>query len=381
MIRFFEENWRNLLLSAGVLSAAIAASLVAYSIVFWLLRRLGRRPKAAVLDQSLIRHGQGPSRWIFPLLAALVVLPGLPLPPTLMSALEHVTGLGLIAAIAWLVILVVDVTSDVLAGRYRIDIADNLVARRIHTQFQMLRRIVFVLVAIVTLSIMLMTFPAIKHIGVSLLASAGLATLVVGMAMKETLSNLIAGVQIAFAQPFRLEDAVVVEGEWGWIEEIGTMYIVVRIWDLRRLIVPLSYFLDHPFQNWTRTSAQLLANTLLYADYTVPMEELRKELRRICEATQLWKGEVCVLQASDATEHTVQLRALMDARNSSDAWDLRCLVRERLLEYLQKNHPESLPRLRGELQSVSEQATRPPESDLRARSHSRVRMKATTGQV
>jgi small-conductance mechanosensitive channel len=291
MIRFFEENWRNLLLSAGVLSAAIAASLVAYSIVFWLLRRLGRRPKAAVLDQSLIRHGQGSSRWIFPLLAALVVLPGLPLPPTLMSALEHVTGLGLIAAIAWLVILFVDVTSDVLAGRYRIDIADNLVARRIHTQFQMLRRIVFVLVAIVTLSIMLMTFPAIKHIGVSLLASAGLATLVVGMAMKETLSNLIAGVQIAFAQPFRLEDAVVVEGEWGWIEEIGTMYIVVRIWDLRRLIVPLSYFLDHPFQNWTRTSAQLLANTLLYADYTVPMEELRKELRRICEATQLGKGK------------------------------------------------------------------------------------------
>jgi len=268
----------------------------------------------------------------------------------LMSALEHITGLGLIAATAWLVTLFVDITSDVLAGRYRLDIADNLVARRVHTQFQMLRRIVLVLVAVVTLSIMLMTFPAIKHIGVSLLASAGLATLVVGMAMKDTLSNLIAGVQIAFAQPFRLEDAVVVEGEWGWIEEIGTMYIVIRIWDLRRLIVPLSYFLNHPFQNWTRTSAHLLANALLYADYTVPIEELRKELRRICEATPLWKGQVCVLQASDCTEHTVQLRALMDARNSSDAWDLRCLVREKLVEYLQKNHPESLPRFRGELQ-------------------------------
>jgi small-conductance mechanosensitive channel len=380
MIHFFDGNWRNLLISAALLSAAIAISLVAHSIVFWLLRGFAGR-KAPVLDQSLIRHGQRPSRLVFPLLAALAVLPGLPLPPTLMSALEHITGLGLIAAIAWLVTLFVDVTSDVLAERYRIDVADNLLARRIHTQFEMLRRIVFVLVAILTLSLMLMTFPAIKHIGLSLLASAGLATLVVGMAMKETLSNLIAGVQIAFAQPFRLEDAVVVEGEWGWIEEIGTMYVVVRIWDLRRLIVPLSYFLDHPFQNWTRTSAQLLANTLLYADYTVPMEELRKELRRICEATPLWKGEVCVLQASDATEHTVQLRALMDARNSSDAWDLRCLVRERLLEYLQKNHPESLPRLRGELQSVSEQATRPPESDLRARSHSRVRMKATTDQV
>jgi small-conductance mechanosensitive channel len=369
MIDFFEGNWHNLLLSAAWLGAAIGLSLLVHSIVFWLLRQFARR-KAGVLDQSLIRHGQGPSRWIFPLLAALVVLPGLPLPPILMSALEHITGLGLIAAIAWLVTLFVDITSDVIAGRYRIDIADNLVARRVHTQFQMLRRIIFVLVATVTLSIMLMTFPAIKHIGVSLLASAGLATLAVGMAMKETLSNLIAGVQIAFAQPFRLEDAVVVEGEWGWIEEIGAMYIVVRIWDLRRLIVPLSYFLNHPFQNWTRTSAQLLANTLVYADYTVPMEELRKELRRICEATPLWKGEVCVLQASDATEHTVQLRALMDARNSSDAWDLRCLVREKLVEYLQKNHPESLPRYRGELQGISERANEPPESDSQATSRS-----------
>src|SRR5580700_609246 len=181
MVHFFEGNWRNLVLSAVLLSAAIAISLAAYSIVFWLLRRLAHS-KAAVLDQSLIRHGQGPSRWIFPLLAALAVLPGLPLPPILMSALEHITGLGLIAAIAWLVTLFVDVTSDMLAGRYRIDIADNLIARRIHTQFQMLRRIVFVLVAVVTLAIMLMTFPAIRHIGVSLLASAGLATLVVGMA-------------------------------------------------------------------------------------------------------------------------------------------------------------------------------------------------------
>jgi hypothetical protein len=285
-----------------------------------------------------------------------------------MSALEHITGLGLIAAVAWLVTLLIDVTSDVLTGRYRIDTADNLVARRIQTQFQMLRRIVFVLVAIVTLAIMLMTFPAIKHIGVSLLASAGLATLVVGMAMKGALSNIIAGVQIAFTQPFRLEDAVVVEGEWGWIEEIGTMYVVVRIWDLRRLVLPLSYFLDHPFQNWTRTSAQLLANTLLYADYSVPMDELRKELRRICEATPPWKGEVCILQASDATEHTVQLRGLMDARNSSDAWDLRCLVREKLIEYLRQNHPESLPRFRGELQGISGQASQPVESSAQTMS-------------
>jgi small-conductance mechanosensitive channel len=282
----------------------------------------------------------------------LTVLPSLSFLPIVMSFLEHVTGIGLIAAIAWFVLLLIDVISDLLGERYRIDVADNLVARRVHTQFQMLRRILMVLVAIVTLSIMLMTFPEIRQVGVSLLASAGLATLVVGMAMKGTLSNLIAGLQIAFTQPFRLEDVVVIEGEWGWIEEIGTMYVVVRIWDLRRLVLPLSYFLDHPFQNWTHSSSQILGNTIFYADYTVPVEELRTELRRICESTKLWRGEVCALQVTDATERTVQLRALMDANNSSDAWDLRCLVRERLIEYLQKNHPESLPRLRGEVTGV-----------------------------
>jgi small-conductance mechanosensitive channel len=366
MIEFFARNWHNLLLSAILLVAAIAVSLVVHLIAFWMLRRLAAR-KSTLLDQSLIAHGQGPTRWIFPLLAVLAVLPGLPLPPTLMAALQHIAGLGLIAAVAWLATLLIDVTSDVIAGHYRIDVADNLVARRIRTQFQMLRRIVGVLVVTITLSIMLMTFPAIKHIGMSLLASAGLATLVVGIAMKGTLANLVAGVQIAFAQPFRLEDAVVVEGEWGWIEEIGAMYVVVRLWDLRRLVVPLSYFLEHSFQNWTHTSAHLLANTLIYADYSVPVDELRQQLRRICESTPLWRGQVCILQTTDATEHTVQLRALMDARNSSDAWDLRCLVREGLIEYLKQNHPESLPRYRGEWEhSGSRQRSQPAEVNSQA---------------
>jgi small-conductance mechanosensitive channel len=364
MIQFFHQDWHALLWSAGILAVAIAGGLVARAVLIWALRRITRR-RGALLGQSLVRHGAGPAQWIFPLLAVLAVLPGLPLPGSLKSALEHITGLGLIASVAWLAVLLVQVTSDVLAGRYRLDVEDNLTARRIQTQFQMLHRIAIILVVIVTLAIMLMTFPAIKHIGVSILASAGLASLVVGMAMKDTLSNLIAGVQIAFTQPFRIEDAVVVEGEWGWIEEIGTMYVVVRIWDLRRLVLPLSYFLDHPFQNWTRTNADLLANVIFYTDYTVPMDELRAELRRICESTQLWRGQVCALQATDASEQTVQLRALMDARNSSDAWDLRCLVREKLIGFLQKNYPESLPRVRGEFRASGVEALRPEGGSAR----------------
>lgn len=367
MLQFFLKNWHGLLWSAVILAVAIVFALIVHWIVFWLLRRLARR-KGAYLDQSLAKRGQRPARWIFPLLAILIVLPGLPLPEELMSALEHITGIALIAAVAWLIILASEIMSDVLAGRYRVDVADNLLARRIQTQFSMLHRVVVVLVSLVALSIMLMTFPAIKHIGMSLLASAGLAGLVVGLAMKGTLSNLIAGVQIAFAQPFRLEDAVVVEGQWGWIEEIGTMYVVVRIWDLRRLVLPLSYFLDHPFENWTRTSAELLAHCFLYVDYTVPVEEVRRELRRILESTPLWAGKVCVLQISDFFQTTAQLRALMDARNSSDAWDLRCYVREKLIDYIRKNYLESLPRYRAEFDGKSDEGGPANPHDARAMS-------------
>jgi small-conductance mechanosensitive channel len=352
MIEFFVGNWHDLLLSAGFLGGAIVVALMAHAVVFWLLHRWAARENA-FLGQSLVRRGESPTRWILPLLAILAILPGLPLPARLLTASEHIAGLALIAAVAWLSILSVDIVSDVVSGRYRIDVADNLLARRVQTQLKMLHSIVIALVVIVTLAIMLMTFPAIKHIGVSLLASAGLATLVVGMAMKGTLSNMIAGIQIALSQPFRIEDAVVVEGEWGWIEEIGTMYVVVRIWDLRRLVLPLSYFLDHPFQNWTRTNAELLANCYVYVDYTVPVEALRAELRKICESTKLWLGKVCVLQVTDLDQSTVQLRALMDARNSSDAWDLRCLVREKLIDFIQKSYPGSLPHYRGDFRSAS----------------------------
>ncbi|MGH9731504.1 MAG: mechanosensitive ion channel family protein [Candidatus Acidiferrales bacterium] len=343
-------DWRRDLWTAGILAGAIVIALIAHFILFFILKRLASR-KGDVVVKSLVRHSQGPSLWILPLLALLVALPTVPLPQRLSTILEHIVGLGLIASIAWLVILFSQIVSDILAARYRLDVPDNLTARRIQTQFQMIHRIVVVLVVIVTLSVMLMTIPAIKHIGVSLLASAGLAGLVVGMAMKPTLSSLIAGIQIALTQPIRLEDVVIVQDEWGWIEEIGTTYVVVRIWDLRRLIVPLSYFIEQPFQNWTRTSANLLGYVYLNVDYTVPIEDVRKELRRICESTKLWQGNVCELQASDSTEHTVQLRALVDARNSDDAWNLKCLLRERLIQFLQEKYPGSLPRTRGELRA------------------------------
>lgn len=365
LIQFVENSWRSLLWSAGILAAAIGVALLVRLLVLRALRRLTQR-KGTVLGQSLVTRGRRPSLWVLPLVAVLAILPGLSLPPALMSALEHITGIGLIGAVAWFCILLADVTSDILASRYRVDVADNLTARRIQTQFQMLHHIVVVLVSVVAVSIMLMTFPAIKHIGVSILASAGLASLVVGMAMKGTLTNLIAGVQIAFAQPFRMGDVVVIEGEWGWIEEIGTMYVVVRIWDLRRLVVPLSYFLENSFQNWTRSSSELLAYTFLYTDYTVPVDAVRGELRAICESTPLWGGKVCGVQVSDSDRYTMQLRALMDARDSGEAWDLRCLVREKLITFLQKSYPGCLPRYRGEMETKVMDGAAPAEAKQKA---------------
>lgn len=352
-ISYLLADWKSIAWSGGIIGGAILAALAARIVLFFALNRFARRDPS-VLKTSLTHHGKRLSAWILPLFAVLAVLPAAPLPAKALAALQHLTALGLIAAVAWLVILASEVTSDVIASRYRTDIADNLLARKVQTQIRVLHRIVSLIVVIIALAVMLMTFPDIRQIGTSLLASAGLVGLVVGVAMRPTLASLIAGMQIALTQPIRIDDVVVIDDEWGRIEEIETTYVVVRIWDLRRLVLPLSYFIEKPFQNWTRTSSDLLAYVVFWTDYTAPIDELRQELTRILKSTDKWKGEVNVLQVTDTSEHSLQIRALMDARDSSLAWDLRCYVREKLVQFLQERHPESLPRYRGELRASAE---------------------------
>ncbi|MGH9545276.1 MAG: mechanosensitive ion channel family protein [Terriglobales bacterium] len=342
------EHWRPWLWAAAGLTGAVLLSLLVHYLLFLLARRLSRKT-SSVIDDSLIRHSQRPTRWIFPLLGILLAMPLLPIRPQVLGTLQHALGLGLIASVAWVVILLADVFTDAISAKYSIDVADNLTARRIRTQTQVLRRIFVVVVVLLTLGIMLMTFPAIRTLGASLLASAGLAGLVLGMAMRPTLASIVAGIQIALTEPIRIDDVVIVEGEWGWIEEIRTTYVVIRIWDLRRLVVPLSYFIEKPFQNWTRVTADLLGTVFVYVDYTVPVEEIRQELHRILESSGMWDGKTWGLQVTDAGEHTVQLRALMSAPSGSQAWDLRCYVREKLIQFLRERYPESLPRTRAEV--------------------------------
>jgi small-conductance mechanosensitive channel len=336
---------RTWLIFAVVMGSAIVAGLLLHSIVLAIAGKVFRR-KGSIVGQSITKHIRKPSSFIFPLLAINIALPFVTLPENLLNRIQHGVGLGFLAAIGWGLIVLTEVIGDVMFARYSIEAADNLEARRIRTQTQVLQRVVIVLVVVVTGAVMLMTIPSVRQIGASVLASAGLAGLVVGMAAKPTLSSLVAGLQVALTQPIRIEDAVIVEGEWGWIEEIETTYVVVRIWDLRRLIVPLSYFIEHPFQNWTRTTADLLGTVILYTDYTVPVEEVRQELHRILQGTNLWDGKVWGLQVTDTTEQTVQLRALMSAPNAPQAWDLRCYVREKLIAYLQEKHPTCLPQRR-----------------------------------
>ncbi len=344
----FVKDWQEWIVSGAILLGAYILARIVHAVIFAAGRRMAARSGNTV-DDSVVKHARRPMKAILPLLALSLAVPATYLTLEIERPLQHLLVLGLIASVAWLMVAFIDVFEDVIAGKYRVDVADNLRARKLQTQVQVLRRIGVVVISIVTLSVMLMTFPSIRQFGVSLFASAGLAGLVVAMAARPTLSSLVAGVQIALTEPIRLEDVVIVEGEWGWIEEIGTTYVVVRIWDLRRLVVPLSYFIEHPFQNWTRKTADILGTVFVYTDYTVPVDEVRQELHRILKSAPLWDGKVWNVQVTNATERTMELRALMSAGDSGKAWDLRCYVREKLITFLQEKYPQSLPKMRAEL--------------------------------
>lgn len=305
--------------------------------------------KGVVLKNGLkvpLEHLKAPFRVLIPAVFLSIISPFLNFPAAVSNIISHVLELWLIGSVSWLLIRSMFIIRDLFLSHYDINVKDNLRARRVYTQAKVVERILVVVILLLTISIMLMTFGKVRQIGVSLLASAGVIGIVLGFAAQKTLGNLLAGIQIAFAQPIRLEDAVVVENEWGWIEEITLTYVVIRIWDLRRLIVPIGYFIEKPFQNWTRSSARLLGSVFIYADYTIPFHELRDELSRILEQSAYWDKDVNVLQVTDATEHTVEMRVLASAVDSPTSWNLRCEIREKLIEFLQTRFPECLPRTR-----------------------------------
>jgi len=269
------------------------------------------------------------------------------------AGLRHANGVLWIVAITWLLLRWVAVGAATVLELNPIDDPDNLVARSRLTQARVLSRSLYVVILLVGTAAALMSFPGVRQIGTSLLASAGIAGLALGLAARPVLSNLLAGVQLALTQPIRIDDVLVLEGEWGRVEEIGGAYVVVRIWDERRLIVPLQYFIEKPFQNWTRTSAEILGSVMLWVDYRLPLAPLRAEVERVCKADPDWDGRVSVVQVTDTDARAMQVRVLLSSANSARNFDLRCRMREALIAFVASKSPESLPRMRVDLMNDS----------------------------
>jgi small-conductance mechanosensitive channel len=223
--------------------------------------------------------------------------------------------------------------------------------RKLFTQLQFVRKLVVSMIVFVAAALVLMSFATVRKLGAGLLTSAGIASVIVGFAAQRSISNLLAGFQLAFTQPIRLDDVLVVEGEWGKVEEITFTYVVLRIWDERRLVLPLNYFIEKPFQNWTRTTSQLIGTVFLYTDYTIPVDAVREELKRVVEHHPLWDKRVCTLQVTDSKERTLELRMLVSASDAGRAFDLRCFVREKMVGFIQQTYPESLPKTRSVVDS------------------------------
>jgi small-conductance mechanosensitive channel len=278
-----------------------------------------------------------------------LALPGADFPTPVALAIGRLLLVAFVLTLGCAAAIALDIGVEFYLRRYSIDAADNLLARKHVTQMRILQRVAKTLLVILTAAVALMSIDSVRQYGVSLFASAGAAGLILGLAARPVLSNLLAGIQIAMTQPIRVQDQVIVEGEWGTIETITSTYVVVRIWDLRRMIVPLTYFIEKPFQNWTYESSDLLGSVILHVDYTVPVERLREKLDQIAHESKLWDGKVAVLQVTDTPESRVELRALVSARNAGQAWDLRCEVREKLIAFLQAEYPHALPRQRAEL--------------------------------
>jgi small-conductance mechanosensitive channel len=321
--------------------------LLAHALTLRAVRRVLRVSGSSFWGEAL-KPLCAPTRLATLLLALQLARVAWPLPEAMQPLTHKLIALGWITALAWLTIALGGILGQWMQRNRDITSADNLQARKTLTKIRMFRRIFTLFALVLALAAALMVFDATRGIGASVLASAGIAGAIAGLSAQKFLGAVLAGVQIAIAQPIRLDDVVVVEGEWGRVEEIGITYVVVRIWDERRLILPTTYFLERPIQNWTRTSANILGSAFVIMDYRAPIPALRAELERICreEAGELWDGRVCTLQVTEAGPTALTLRALVSSSNSSRNWDLRCLVRERLICYVQGNHPETLPRTR-----------------------------------
>lgn len=338
--------------SWGQLALLALAVLASTQVVHRLARPVLRRMAAwSTVLQAMVRRADRPVQAVAPLLVLQLVWQAASDDLRAIGTVRHANGVLLILSLTWLGMSLIRGVADGVIARHPADVADNLAARRIQTQTRVLARIASGAALVAGIAFVLMTFPQARQLGASLLASAGVAGLVVGIAARSVFSNLLAGLQIALTQPMRIDDVLIVEGEWGRVEEITATYVVLKIWDERRLIVPLAWFIEKPFQNWTRTTADLLGTVFLWVDYATPVDAVRAEARRICEASRHWDKRLCLVQVTETSDKAMQLRVLVSAADSGAAFDLRCELREGLLAHLAQHHAAALPRARIEAEA------------------------------
>ena len=341
-----------------VILATVAAGLIANSIVFRILTFAVR--KRDLFWRGVVARARMKVRLAVLIIAFALAITISPLDPETSEFIRRTLLFAFILVTGWMAMGAMDMWAVVYLRRFNMETEDNLVARKHVTQARILQRVAALLIGVVTLGLALLTIAEVRQWGLSLLASAGVVGIIAGLALQPFLTNMIAGIQIATAQPIRLDDAVIVEGEFGTIEEITSTYVVVKLWDWRRMVLPLSYFINTPFQNWTRETSRLIGSVFLYVDYEAPMERLRTELERICRASLFWDGDVISLQVVEITERTAQVRCLASARNAGTAFDLRCEIREAMLAFMRDQCPEALPRERFAAERISQPAAAPP---------------------
>jgi small-conductance mechanosensitive channel len=338
--RFLDPIYHDGLVALAILIGVLIVALGLQRVLFAVLFRIAQRREDGMFT-ALVRRMQGPASFAIPLLAAVISIPELRFPPRLDTALLRLIEIATTIAWAWGIVAAIELYGDLTKRRFRIDVADNLHARQVGTRIDILSRIAITLVVLVAAALVLMTYPPIRALGTTLLASAGVAGIVVGLAARPLFENLVAGVQIALTQPIRIDDVVSVQDDFGRIEFIGATFVVVNLWDRRRMVFPLTYFIANPFQNWTRTGSSLIGVVLLYADFSVPVDAVRAALPEILKDSPHWDGDVCRVEIADTTETAMQLRILLSARDAYRLWDLRCEVREKMIAWLQAHYPAS----------------------------------------
>lgn len=359
MIKLFSNNnlWNipNWLFDIIIILVAILTGIVLKFFFVRLTKYYQSKSSFSFVRSSVIHLGR-PIGVFLPLVFLSITRSLIVLPPGLLVVYVKIIEIALILSFAYILMNLIKVFHDFVISTYNLDKDNNLRERKIRTQLQFLRKIFVGLIILLTVAAVLFSFDGMRRIGAGLLTGVGVSGIIIGFAAQKSLSNLLAGFQIAFTQPLRIDDVLVVEGEWGKVEEITLTYVVLHIWDERRLILPINYFIEKPFQNWTRISSEILGTVFIYADYSLPIDSLRTEFDRLLALTPLWDKKVKVIQVTDAKTNVVEIRALMSASNSSDAFDLRCYIRENLIHFIQEKYPESLPKVRATL--VAEDSNR-----------------------